>query len=441
MLLLPPPSKSILSLIGELPEKKRKILIAALGQDDDGLDVFADDWVYKMRREQFAPRGSDWDAWYVNAGRGFGKTLCGAFAVNERVDAKINGRIALVGPTAADVRDIMVEGPSGILATANADNRPDYQPSLRKVTWPNGAEAHCYSAEEPERLRGPQHDFGWCDEIAAWKNLENTWDMYQFGLRLGDHPQTVITTTPKPLKFLKKIRDAKSTIVTRGSTYDNAANLAPNFLKQMKEKYEGTRLGRQELFAEDMEEAEGALWDRDMIERTRREDYPNLVRIIVAIDPSTTSDKTSDECGLVVAGKDAAGHGYMLEDLTERMSPERTIKRALDAYHLWGADRIVAEVNNGGDWIETVLRNKDKYVSYKKLHASRGKMARAEPVVSLYEQNRCHHVGAFPELEDELCSWEPDSGDASPNRLDAIVWAFTELMLTGQQMQMVKVRA
>jgi len=262
-------------------------------------------------------------------------------------------------------------------------------------------------------------------------------------LRLGEHPQTIITTTPRPTPIIKDIvkQVGKGTIITTGSTFENQDNLAPAALKKLKQKYEGTRLGRQELYAELLEDVEGALWSRDMLDATRVDAYPEMTRIVVAVDPSTTSDKTSDECGMLVGGLGKNGHAYVFEDISAIMSPDDTSRIAIEALKLWGADRIVAEANNGGDWIELGLRQHMKNVPYKKLHASRGKQARAEPVVSLYEQKRVHHVGVFPVMEDELCSWEPNSGMASPNRLDAVVWLVTELMLGDTGMEILHVRA
>lgn len=381
-------------------------------------------WTLQARPNQLPPPGA-WRTWLVLAGRGFGKTRTGAEWIRSQVETSACGRLALVAPTAADARDVMVEGESGLLAIAPPWNRPKYEPSKRRLTWPNGALATLYSADEPERLRGPQHDGAWCDELASWRYAE-AWDMLQFGMRLGD-PRTVVTTTPKPKKLLLDLIKADSTAITRGSTYENRANLAPAFLEQIVAKYEGTRLGRQELNAEVLEDVEGALWKRQQLDDLRVSTHPDLTRVVVAVDPAVTSGDDADETGIIVAGIGSDGHGYVLRDQSGRFSPDAWARRAVAAFHAASADRLVAEANNGGDLLETVLRTVDRSIPYTKVHASRGKQTRAEPVAALYEQQRVHHVGGFPELEDQLCGWVP--GDKSPDRLDALVWALTFLML------------
>ena len=330
----------------------------------------------------------------------------------------------------------MVEGESGILAISPEWERPRYEPSNRRLVWPNGAIATTYSAEEPERLRGPQHDAAWCDEIAAWRYPE-AWDMLMFGLRLGPDPRVVVTTTPKPIKIIRELIADPTTVITRGSTYDNRANLAPAFLQQIVRKYEGTRLGRQELNAEILDDVPGALWSRALIEETRwqvHRNTPDLVRIVVAIDPAVSTGEDADETGIIVAGKDADGHGYVLADQSGRYAPTEWARAAIGLYRQYKADRIVAEVNNGGDMVEATVRTVDANVSYAKVHASRGKVMRAEPVAALYEQHRVHHVGAFPTLEDQQCGFAADfdraSAGFSPDRVDALVWALTDLLVT-----------
>jgi phage terminase large subunit-like protein len=377
-------------------------------------------WRDIARPAQLAPDG-DWTVWLYSGGRGAGKSRAGAEWVHEQVQ-KGARRIALVGPTAGDVRDVMVEGESGILNCGPV--RPVYEPSKRRVTWPNGAIATTYSADEPDRLRGPQHDAAWCDEIAAWR-YPQAWDMLMLGLRLGTDPRVVATTTPKPVKL---VRDLMATaVVTRSTTYDNLDNLAPTFREQILSRYEGTRLGRQELLAELLEDVPGALWTRDLIEKARGV-APDLSRIVVAIDPAVTSGEQSDATGIIVVGS-IQNVGYVLEDLSGRFPPEQWANIAVDAYRRWEADRIVAEANNGGDLVASVLRAVNPNVPVRLVRASRGKRARAEPVSALYEQGRIIHAGTFPELEDELCVWTPDTVE-SPDRMDAMVWGLTDLMLT-----------
>jgi phage terminase large subunit-like protein len=338
----------------------------------------------------------------------------------------------LVGPTAADVRDVMVEGESGILAVSSARDRPLYEPSKRRLTWPSGAVATTFSADEPERLRGPQHDFAWCDELAAWR-YPQAWDMLMFGLRLGDDPRAVVSTTPRPTKLIKALIADPKVVVSRGSTAENRANLAPAFLDQIVRRYEGTRLGRQELDAEILEDVPGALWSRAVIEAARIAAAPGLTRIVVAIDPAAGSGEQSDETGIVVAGKAAGGFGYVLADLSGRYAPTEWARAAIAGWRSHNADRIVAEVNNGGEMVEATLRMVDPNVPFGAVRASRGKAARAEPVAALYEQGRVHQLGAFPMLEDQMCSFTADFDHAtagySPDRVDALVWGLTELLV------------
>lgn len=337
-----------------------------------------------------------------------------------------------MSPTARDCRKTLVEGESGILAVCPPWFYPHYEPSKLTITWPNGGMAHMYSAEEPERLRGPNHDAAWCDELCSWSYLEDTWHNLQMTLRVGDYPKKYITTTPKPRQILRDIIADPKTVLVRGTTFDNADNLAPEFIEEMRRKYEGTRKGREELFAELLEEAEGALWSREIIDATRVWAAPDMKRIVVAIDPAVTASETSDETGIVVAGLSFDDHAFVLHDLSGRYSPDGWARRAIDASSEWGADRIVAEVNNGGDLVQHTLRTIDENVSYKAVHASRGKAARAEPVSALFEQGKAHIVGNMPELEDQLTNWQPLGNDRSPDRLDAVVWAVTELLLEPQ---------
>jgi phage terminase large subunit-like protein len=393
-------------------------------------------WPAIARPNQLPPPG-DWQVWLLLAGRGFGKTRTLAEWVCQQAGSGQAGRIALVAATAADARDVLVEGQSGILAVSPPWFRPVYEPSKRRLTWPNGAMATTFSAEEPERLRGPQHGAAVCDELGAWSRPE-TWDMLQFGLRLGRYPRCLVATTPRPTKLIRELlaREGRDVTVTRGSTYENRVNLAPGFFDQIIRKYEGTRLGRQELNAELLDDVPGALWSGARLEELRWPVYksvPDLVRIVIAIDPATTSGEDADETGIIVAGKDARGHGYVLGDTSGRYPPTDWARLAISLYRQHKADRVVPEVNNGGDMVEATLRMVDPNVAYTAVRATRGKVVRAEPVAALYEQGRIHHIGAFPTLEDQMCGFTPDldrkTAGFSPDRVDALVWALTDLLV------------
>lgn len=420
--------------------------LASLNQTDrdeivDGLEAkelekLLHNWAEWARDEQLPPEGS-WRVWLLLAGRGFGKTRTGAEWVRARVAAHSARRIALVGATAGDVRNVMVEGESGLLAIGLDSERPVYEPSKSRLTWPNGAIGSLFSADEPDRLRGPQHDFAWCDELAAWR-YPQAWDMLMLGLRLGDDPRAVVTTTPRPTPLIRGLLSDPKVVVTRGRTIENWRNLAPAFLDQIVRRYEGTRLGRQELDGELLDDVPGALWSRATIEAARVTAVPELARIVVAIDPAATSGAEADETGIVVAGI-AAGTGsapsaYVLADLSGRFSPPEWARVAIAAYQHHGADRIVAEVNNGGEMVEATLRIIDPNVPFSAVRASRGKVARAEPVAALYEQGRVRHLGAFPQLEDQMCgftaNFDRQNAGYSPDRIDALVWALSALLLT-----------
>ena len=391
-------------------------------------------WPAIARPNQLPPAGDWWQIWLLLAGRGFGKTRTLAEWVCQQAAFGQASRIALVAATAADARDVLVEGESGILAVAPPRFRPIYEPSKRRLTWPNGAIATTFSAEEPDRLRGPQHDAAVCDELGSWSRPE-TWDMLQFGLRLGRTPRCLVATTPRPTKLIRELlaREGRDVVVTRGSTYENRANLAPGFFDQVIRKYEGTRLGRQELNAELLDDTPGALWSHSIIDAARQAAAPNLARIVVAIDPATTSGEDADETGIVVVGKGNQGHGYVLADASGKYQPIEWAKIAIAAYRAHHADRIVAERNNGGDMVEATIRMVDQNVPVTTVWASRGKVTRAEPVSALYEQGRMHHVGTFPQLEDQMTNFTSDfdrqTAGYSPDRLDALVWATTELLV------------
>jgi phage terminase large subunit-like protein len=367
----------------------------------------------------------------ILAGRGWGKTRTGAEDAAWYGLTNAGSRIAVIAPTYADARDTCIEGDSGLRRIIPAACIEAWNRSLGELILVNGTRYKLFGAEEPERLRGPQHHRAWCDELGAWRYSE-TWDQMLFGLRLGHNPQAVVTTTPKPVALVRNIMKSPRTIVTRGSTFDNAANLAPSALAQLRDKYEGTRLGRQELNAEILDDVPGALWTREMIDKAMTRLAPDLVRVVVAVDPSgTRGDDAGDSIGIVAAGKGADGNAYVLADRTCKLSPDGWGRRAVETYHELKADRIVAERNFGGAMVEHVIRTVDRKVSYREVVASRGKIARAEPVAALYEQGKVKHVGGFSDLEDQMCAMTPDGfvGEGSPDRADALVWAITELML------------
>ncbi len=398
--------------------------------------TLASSWRLKARPEQIAPQG-DWLIWLLLAGRGFGKTRTGAEWVQELVVMAEAGRIALVAPTAADARDVMVEGESGLLAIAPKGMRPTYEPSRRRLTWPNGAIASLYSAEEPDRLRGPQHDGAWCDEIASWAE-PSTFDMLQFGLRLGKRPRCVVTTTPRPTKLVRALvaREGQDVVITRGRTADNALNLAPAFLAAITNRYGGTRLGRQELDGELLSDVPGALWKSAWIDSSRVRQAPDMRRIVVAIDPAVSNHEGSDETGIIAAGKSQDNRFYVLEDTSGRFGPADWARRAIELYRRLKADRLIAEVNNGGALVENTIRMVDRAVPFTAIHATRGKALRAEPISALYEQGRVSHLGEFQKLEEQMLAFTSDFDRSragySPDRVDALVWALTELALGTQ---------
>ena len=368
------------------------------------------------------------------SGRGGGKTRAGAELILKWAREGYSP-IALVGQTKADVRDTMVEvGDSAILNICPPWFRPEYEPSKRRLTFPNGVLAIIYSGDEPDQLRGPQEQKAWVDEISKFQYPQDTWDNLMFGLRIGDNPQAVVTTTPRPIKVIKDLVADSKTAVTRGHTLENKDNLAPPFLAYILRKYEGTRLGRQELAGEILDDNPAALWKRDKIDELRVTNYPPLSRVVVAIDPQGADNEETADTGIIVAGiANVSGilHGYILADLTLSGSPGRWASAAVAGYHSFKADRVVAEVNFGGDMVQATIKTVDPSVPFKAVHASRGKLIRAEPVSALYEQGRIHHVGFFPDLEDQMCEWVP--GMKSPDRLDALVWAITELMLVNSE--------
>ena len=405
------------------------------------LELLNADWWWWGRPEQQLPEGTAWRTWVILAGRGWGKTRTGAEAV--RTWSRDVPRIHLIGRTPADVRDVMVEGVSGIMAITPKWERPTYQPSRTRLVWPNGSLTYTYSAQEPDQLRGPQCHKLWGDEVAAWPT-PLAWDMAMLGLRLGDAPQAVVTTTPKPKALVRRLVNDPRNVVTKGSTYDNAANLAQAFLDDIVAAYAGTALGRQELDADILDEAPGALWKRALFDQARirpldgqgdlgKSALPHLGRIVVAIDPAVSNVEGSDETGIVAFGATAAPwqtrHGYVLGDASGRYTPEGWAQAALNLADLVGADEIVAEANNGGDLVRSNLRAVSSRAKVTLVHASRGKRARAEPIAALYEQGRIHHLGTFEALEDQCCTWVPGETAESPDRIDALTWAASHTML------------
>lgn len=413
--------------------------------DPDTLHFILSDWQVWARDDQLpaaaTPNGADWRVWLILGGRGAGKTRAGA----EWVRAKALGipplgeeparRIALVGETLADVRRVMIDGVSGLLAIHGEDERPELEVSKSQLVWPNGAIAQMFSAEDPDSLRGPQFDTAWCDELAKWRRPEETWDMLQFGMRLGENPAIAVTTTPRPLPLLKTIMADPATVITRAATVANAANLAPAFIAEMERRYAGTALGRQELLGEIVDEQSGSLWRRDWIERHRVKDCPELTSIVVAVDPPVTATANSDACGIIVAGLAADGRAYIAADRSlQGREPQVWARAAVRAYREFMADRVVAEVNQGGDLVIAILRQIDEAVAVRTVRATRGKWLRAEPVAALYAEGRIAHVGVHATLEEQMLAFGADglAKGRSPDRVDALVWALTDLMIDRQ---------
>jgi phage terminase large subunit-like protein len=410
------------SLISLTPSKR---LQAIQSLTDKEAEALLYDWQTWARPNQLPPPG-EWLTWLIMAGRGFGKTRAGAEFIIDEVKAGHAGRVHLVAKTPADARDVMIEGESGILTISPPWFRPLYEPSKRSLTWPNGAKALIFSSAEPDQLRGPQAELAWGDEIRTWKYPTETWDNLMLGLRLGKTPRCVATTTPSPISLIKNIVAEPTTVITRGSTYDNRANLAANFFTMITGKYEGTTLGRQELHAELIDEMPGALWLRAMFQYGPP---PVLSRIVVAIDPAVTSNKDSDETGIIVAGSTGQGvdrRYWVLSDGSGRMSPDTWAREAVAQYKRFAANKIIGEVNNGGDLVKTVILTVSPDIPYKAVHASHGKRARAEPIAALYEQKKVTHARQFNDLEDQLVTWTAES-DESPDRMDALCWALAEL--------------
>lgn len=406
------------------PESERTAILNEYS--DAQINALLYDWSFWARPSQLAPEG-DWLIWLLLAGRGFGKTRTATEWANRWARDNPKQHLALIGETKADVRDVLVEkGESSILEISPPWFMPNYESSKRRLTWPNGAYATLYSGDEPDQLRGPQHAAAIVDELAKYKYPQATWDNLEFGLRAGDRPQVVVATTPRPIPIIKALLDDPDAVFTRGSSYENMHNLAAAFIKRVVRRYEGTHLGRQELHAELLEDDPRALWNREaMIEALRVTRHPDLVRVVVGVDPPGGAT----ECGIVAAGLGIDGDGYVLEDRSLQASPDTWGQEVVTCYYGNKAGRVLGEVNFGGDMVESIIRTIDKTISYRAVRASRGKAVRAEPVAALYEQKRVHHVGQLSGLEDEQCTWVPGETKASPNRIDALVWALTELMI------------
>ncbi len=409
----------------------------------------AHDWRFWARPKQILPGTPgavdarvNWRYWLILAGRGFGKSRTGAETIREW--AKNHTFCNLIGATADDARDIMIDGESGIMAICPKSERPVHIKNDRLLRWPNGARSLIFTADEPDRLRGKQHKKLWADELASWR-YEDAWVQAKFGLRLPPNPQAVISTTPKPLPVIQKLINDKATVLTRGSSFENKLNLAAEWFEDIVSTYYGTRIGRQELYAEILDDFEGALWTHKIIDahRVTTAAVPELMRVVVAIDPAVTATDTSDETGIVVAGISANAHVYVWEDLTMHGTPHEWASAAIGAFVRCHADRIIGETNNGGDLVEANLRGVAPNIPFQKVHASRGKAIRAEPVAALYEQGRVHHVIGAPlqALEDQMCQFVPGVTKKSPDRMDALVWAVYALLIQPEQERFIATNA
>lgn len=393
-------------------------------------------WADIARPSQLPPNG-DWNNWLILAGRGFGKTRTGAETVKGWIEQAFYRRIALIGQTFDEVRSIMVEGESGILSLHTNAERPRFEPSNGRILWNNGAIASIYSADYYEKLRGPQFDLAWIDEMAKFRHPERAWEQLMLGLRLGKKPRCIITTTPRPIPLIEKLLKDPLTVTTKGTTFENKDNLASTFINQIVKQFEGTKLGAQELYAEVLSERQGALWQRSMIHhQTPAEEV--WQRIVIAIDPATTHHEQSDETGIVIVALASDKKAYVLEDLSGRHSPADWGRRVVDAYWRHKVDRVVAEVNKGGDMVERIIRSIDPHVSYRAVRATRGKVTRAEPIAALYEQGHVYHIKPLKELETQLCEYIPGITSKSPDRLDALVWALTDLFLEKENKPVLK---
>jgi phage terminase large subunit-like protein len=428
-----PESGSLRSSLESLSQADRARILSEL--DEPTAEWLLYDWEGCWARPtQVLPAGA-WRTALWLSGRGWGKTRTGAEGVRSVVEAGEAGYVALVAPTAADARDVMVEGESGILAISPPWFRPIYEPSKRRLTWPNGAQATTFSADEPDRLRGPQHSLAWADELAAWRYPE-AWDMLQLGLRLGANPRNIVTTTPRPLPMLRKLIADPSTVVIRGTTMENRENLAPAFIDEILRQYEGTRLGRQEIYAEILDDTPGALWTRAQLEDLRVPSAPRLTRIVIGIDPAVSTKDGSAETGIVAVGVGSCHckghpeiHAFVLDDISGRLQPLAWASAAIGLLRKLKGSRIVGEANQGGNLVEANIRALDTAIPFTSVTAHDGKRSRAEPIAGLYSQGKVHHVGSLPTLEDQMATWAAlTTGERSPDRIDALVWAITDLL-------------
>ncbi|MCX7337819.1 MAG: terminase family protein [Alphaproteobacteria bacterium] len=394
-------------------------------------------WPTHARPNQLPPL-DPWKVWLILAGRGFGKTRTGAETIRAWVKDGQYKRIALVGRSIAEARDIMIDGESGLMAVHPKSDRPIFEASKNRLVWPNGAVAMVVGGDHYERLRGPQFDLAWVDELAKFRYPDQLWEQLMLCLRLGQNPRCLITTTPKPITLLEKLLESPDVAITRGSTFDNKSNLAPSFLQQIVKQFDGTRLGSQELYAELLTDRPGALWQRQMI-RYAHPDENQFQRIVIAIDPATTHHNQSDETGIVVAAMGQDQKVYILDDLSGRYSPADWGQRVAKAYFQYKADRVVAEINKGGDMVERIVRSIDPHIAYKAVRATRGKAVRAEPIAALYEQGKVFHARPLHALEKQLCEYIPGVTSKSPDRLDALVWAVTDLALERENNPVLKI--
>lgn len=425
--LYPPPHRSWKQVLAEFPAEEQEKFLEAFR--DAEVSSLEGDFFLNARREQLPPEGL-WSIWMIMAGRGFGKTYTGANWLIDKHEQYPNITTGIIAATSEDLRRYCLMGSSGVLSQAAAHFQPHYSPSRTQLEWPNGGITLLFTSERPSRLRGPNLDYAWCDELPYWKYVRATWNNLSFALRKGKKPQRVITMTPRRISIVKELlaREGQDVVVTRGSTYDNVGNLSADFLKELSH-YEGTTIGRQEIHGEVLDEEEGALWNHAQLDALRTFDEPKLIRTVVGLDPSTTSGEQADEAGIVVAGKDKDGIGYILGDHSLRTTPYKWAEKAVWCYHHYEANCIVAEKNQGGEMISTIIHNFDKSIPVKLVHASKGKVARAEPVAVEYERGKVKHCGTFPKLEDEMCVFVPGDIIESPNRVDAMVWALTDLVV------------